>query len=87
MTDKRSMPAFLLAVCMGLSGLTSLPASAQTDTCLRLCDHKFMRTATAAQIWAEIVSGANIHTTNQIGATPLHRAAGLGNAEATTTLI
>ena len=82
MTPPRlSLAAMLIAVTNLIPSLAVLRGS------MRLCDRDFMRDATPQDIQAEINKGANVRGRDKDGFTPLHGAAGLGNAETITTLI
>ena len=49
--------------------------------CVNLCDRDWWKTATEADVQAELDGGADVMARNGIGMTPLHKAAHYGYAE------
>ena len=55
--------------------------------CGRWCDVEFWKTATVADLRADIAAGVDVHTRTEDGATPLHWAAALNVDEAMITVL
>jgi len=55
--------------------------------CDYLCDRAWWKTATAADVQAELDAGAEVTARDQYGSTPLHEAAGHGSAEGIQALL
>ena len=59
--------------------LLTIASQAEAD-CDKLCDRDWWKTATAADVQAELDAGAEVTAKDQYGSTPLHEAAGHGMA-------
>jgi len=67
---------------------TSLIGSASWAECGKLCDHYWGKTATKADVKAELGGGADIMACNRIGGrTPLHFASSYGNPASILALL
>ena len=74
------MLAFMTAL------LLTIATQAEAD-CDKLCDRDWWKTATAADVQAELGAGAEVMARDQYGSTPLHEAAGYGSAEGIRALL
>ena len=74
------MIAFLTAL------LLTIASQAEAD-CDKLCDRDWWKTATKADVQAELDAGAEVTARDQYGSTPLHEAAGHGSAEGIKALL
>ncbi|MDA9160032.1 hypothetical protein N9O21_05845 [Rhodobacteraceae bacterium] len=66
--------------------LLTIASQAEAD-CDKLCDNDWWKTATAADVQAELDAGAEVTAKDQYGSTPLHEAAGHGSAEGIQALL
>ena len=66
--------------------LLTIATQAEAD-CDKLCDRDWSKTATAADVQAELGAGAEVTARDQYGSTPLHEAAGYGSAEGIRALL
>ena len=66
--------------------LLTIASRAEAD-CDKLCDRDWWKTATAADVQAELDAGAEVTARDQYGSTPLHEAAGHGSAEGIQALL
>ena len=66
--------------------LLTIASQAEAD-CDKLCDRDWWKTATAADVQAELGAGAEVMARDQYGSTPLHEAAGYGSAEGIRALL
>ena len=66
--------------------LLNIATQAEAD-CDKLCDRDWWKTATAADVQAELGAGAEVMARDQYGSTPLHEAAGYGSAEGIRALL
>jgi hypothetical protein len=73
---------FLVLVLMFVAMSSSVWAE-----CGKLCDENWWKTATAAEVQAELDAGANVNASNKFRNTPLHYAAKSDNAEGVQLLI
>ena len=74
------MLAFMTAL------LLTIATQAEAD-CDKLCDRDWWKTATAADVQAELDAGAEVTARDQYGSTPLHEAAGHGSAKGIKALL
>ena len=79
-TSRVHMIAILTAL------LLTIATQAEAD-CDKLCDRDWWKTATAADVQAELDAGAEVTAKDQYGSTPLHEAAGHGSAEGIQALL
>ena len=66
--------------------LLTIASQAEAD-CDQLCDRDWWKTATKADVQAELDAGAEVTTRDQYGSTSLHEAAGHGSAEGIQALL
>ena len=66
--------------------LLTIATQAEAD-CDKLCDRDWWKTATAADVQAELGAGADVTARDQYGSTPLHEAAGNGSAKGIQALL
>ena len=66
--------------------LLTIASQAEAD-CDKLCDRDWWKTATAADVQAELDAGADVTARDQYGSTPLHEAAGNGSAKGIQALL
>ena len=66
--------------------LLTIASQAEAD-CDQLCDRNWWKTATKADVQAELDAGADVTARDQYGSTPLHEAAGHGSAEGIQALL
>ena len=70
--------------------LTALMLTVSTQAeadCDKLCDRDWWKTATAADVQAELDAGAEVAAKDQYGSTPLHEASGNGSADGIQALL
>ena len=70
-----------------LTALLLIIATQAEADCDKLCDRDWWKTATAADVQAELGEGAEVMARDQYGSTPLHEAAGYGSAEGIRALL
>ena len=66
--------------------LLTIATQAEAD-CDKLCDRDWWKTATAADVQAELGAGAEVTARDQYGSTPLHETAGYRSAEGIRALL
>jgi ankyrin repeat protein len=72
---------------VGTLAIACLVGSIGSADCDKLCDRDWWKTATAADVQAELDAGAEVTARDQYGSTPLHEAAGNGSAEGIQALL
>ena len=79
----------IIIACLVLTGCMSSgpPPSLASGNCTNLCSERWWKTASTADLKAELKSGANVNARDKDGTTPLHNAARYNKPAHTKILI
>ena len=84
---KQGLITFKVYMTAILTAMLLTVATQAEAECDKLCDRDWWKTATAADVQAELDVGAGVTARDQYGSTPLHEAAGHGSAEGIQALL